>query len=180
MWILHISDSCILWKAWVVDICTVCVHLFTLRWHHNGLDSISNHQPHHCLLNRLYGRRSMKTSKLRVTGLCAGNSPGTGEFPAQMASNTKNVSIWWRLHGEGNFNHSSMCEVWWTVPHFHHVFLFHSRITFFTKACLSWIYYPGCQFRCVVSCSCLISKTDQVASGSLGGSRNGNGGDKIE
>ena len=27
------------------------------------------------------------------------NSPGTGEFPAQMASNAENVSIWWRLHG---------------------------------------------------------------------------------
>ena len=25
--------------------------------------------------------------------LCAGNSPGTGEFPAQMASNAENVSI---------------------------------------------------------------------------------------
>ena len=30
-----------------------------------------------------------KTLKLRVTGLCAGNSPGTGEFPAQMASNAE-------------------------------------------------------------------------------------------
>ena len=39
-----------------------------------------------------------KTSKLCVTGLCAGNSPGTGEFPAQMASNAENVSIWWRHH----------------------------------------------------------------------------------
>ena len=39
-----------------------------------------------------------KTSKLRVTGLCAGNSPGTGEFPAQMASYAENVSIWWRHH----------------------------------------------------------------------------------
>ena len=29
-----------------------------------------------------------------------GNSPGTGEFPAQMASNAENVSIWWRHHGE--------------------------------------------------------------------------------
>ena len=28
-------------------------------------------------------RRSKKKSKLRVTGLCAGNSPVTGEFPAQ-------------------------------------------------------------------------------------------------
>ena len=44
-------------------------------------------------------RRSKKTSKPRVTGLCAGNSPETGEFPAQMASNTENVSIWWRHHG---------------------------------------------------------------------------------
>ena len=34
-----------------------------------------------------------KTSKLRVTGLCAGNSPGTGEFPAQMASYAENVAI---------------------------------------------------------------------------------------
>ena len=31
--------------------------------------------------------------KLRVTGLCAGYSPVTGEFPAQMASNAENVSI---------------------------------------------------------------------------------------
>ena len=54
--------------------------------------------PHHCLLNRLFRRRSKKTSKLRVTGLCAGSSPGTGEFPAQMASNVVNVSIWWRHH----------------------------------------------------------------------------------
>ena len=37
-----------------------------------------------------------KTLKLRVTGLCVGNSPG--EFPAQMASNAENVSIWWRHH----------------------------------------------------------------------------------
>ena len=35
---------------------------------------------------------------LCVTGLCVGNSPGTGEFPAQMASNAENVSIWWRHH----------------------------------------------------------------------------------
>ena len=39
-----------------------------------------------------------QTSKLRVTGLCTGNSPGTGEFPAQMASNAESVSIWWRHH----------------------------------------------------------------------------------
>ena len=36
--------------------------------------------------------------KFRVTGLCAEYSPGTGEFPAEMASNAENVSIWWRHH----------------------------------------------------------------------------------
>ena len=54
-----------------------------------------------CLLNRLFRRRSKKISKLRVTGLCAGNSPATGEFPAQMASYAENVSIWWRHHDVG-------------------------------------------------------------------------------
>ena len=28
-----------------------------------------------------------------------GNSPVTGEFPAQKASNAENVSSWWRHHG---------------------------------------------------------------------------------
>ena len=35
-------------------------------------------------------------SKLRVSGICVGNSPVTGEFPAQRASNAENASIWWR------------------------------------------------------------------------------------
>ena len=79
-------------KWWAVRLVT------SLWWCHNGRDSVSNHQPHHCLFNRLFRRRSKKTSKLCVTGLCVGNSPGTGEFPAQMASNAGNVSIWWRHH----------------------------------------------------------------------------------
>ena len=47
----------------------------TLQWRHNARDGVSNHQPRHCLLNRLFRRRSKKTSKLSVTGLCAGDSP---------------------------------------------------------------------------------------------------------
>ena len=46
-----------------------------LHWRHNDQDSVSNHQPHGCLLNGLFRRRSKKTSKLRATGLCVGNSP---------------------------------------------------------------------------------------------------------
>ena len=48
------------------------------------------------LTNCLFRRISKKISKLRVTGLCVGNSPVTGEFLAQMASNVENVSIWRR------------------------------------------------------------------------------------
>ena len=70
-----------------------------LQWRHNGHHGVSYHQPHHCLHNRLFRHRWKKTSKLRVTGLCVGNSPVTGEFPAQMAGNAENVSIWWSHHG---------------------------------------------------------------------------------
>ena len=59
----------------------VCVCEFTLQWRHNGRDSVSNHQPHDCSLNRLFRRRSKKTSKLRVTGLCVGNSWGPVNSP---------------------------------------------------------------------------------------------------
>ena len=72
--------------------------MYSLQWRHNDHDGVSNHQPHHCLLSRLFWRRSNKTSKFRVTGLCAGNSPG----PAQRASKAENVSIWWRHHVHQN------------------------------------------------------------------------------
>ena len=46
-----------------------------IQWCHNEREGISNHQPYDCLLNRLFRSRSIKTSKFRVTGLCAENSP---------------------------------------------------------------------------------------------------------
>ena len=71
-----------------------------LQWRHNGRDCVSNHQPHDSLLHHVFRRRSKKTSKLRVTGLCEGNPPETGEIPAQKANNAENAgSIWWRHHG---------------------------------------------------------------------------------
>ena len=57
------------------------------------LKSVSNNQSHDCFLSLLFRRRSMKISKLRVTYLCEGNSPMTGEFLAQKASNAETVSI---------------------------------------------------------------------------------------
>ena len=65
-----------------------CIDRRTLQWRYNERDGVSNHQPHDLyhqphdwLLKRLFGCRSKKTSKLRVTGLCEGNSPVTGDFP---------------------------------------------------------------------------------------------------
>ena len=72
--------------------------IMSLQWRHNRGDSVSNHQPHDCLLNRLFRHRWKKTPKFRVTGLCEGNKPVTGEFPTQRASNAENISIWWRHH----------------------------------------------------------------------------------
>ena len=69
-----------------------------LQWRHNKHDSGSSHQLYDCLINRLFNAQIKETSKPRVTGLWAGNSPVTGEFPAQRASNAENVSIWWRHH----------------------------------------------------------------------------------
>ena len=68
----------------------------SLWWRHNGRDSVSNHQPHDCLLNCIFRRKLKKTSKLRATGLCRGEFTGDRWIPAQMASNAGNVSIWWR------------------------------------------------------------------------------------
>ena len=92
-----------------VSIPSSCNHQIShsaLQWCHNECDGISNHQPHDCLPNRLFQRRSKKSSKLRVTGLCAGNSPVTGEFPAQRSVTRKYLHLMmssWTAH------HSAEC-----------------------------------------------------------------------
>ena len=47
---------------------------------------VSNHQPRGCLLNCLFRRRPKKTSKFRITGLCAGNSPGPMNSPRHLVT----------------------------------------------------------------------------------------------
>ena len=69
-----------------------------------GPISVSNHQPHDCLLNLLFRRRSKKISKIRVTGLCAVNSPGTGEFPHKWPVTRKMFP----------FDDVIMSKLWWT------------------------------------------------------------------
>ena len=55
--------------------------VFSLQWHHNDHGGVWNQQPRGCLLNCLFRCRWKKTPKLRVTGLCEGNSPGPVNSP---------------------------------------------------------------------------------------------------
>ena len=48
-----------------------------LQGHHDERDGVSYHQHLDCLLGRLLRRKSKKTSKLCVNGLCEGNPPVT-------------------------------------------------------------------------------------------------------
>ena len=72
--------SVTLWNA-VDEVGQVASTNQALHWRHNDHDDVSNHQPHGCLLNCLFRHRSKKTSKLCITGLCAGNSPGPVNSP---------------------------------------------------------------------------------------------------
>ena len=103
---INLKHSIEIRKLFTIFLWDQSMKCYTLRWRHNGGDSVSNHQPYDCLLNRLWRRKWKETSKLRVTGLCAGNSLGPSEFPTQMASNPENVSIWWRHHGLNEWQQS--------------------------------------------------------------------------
>ena len=106
-------------------------HVSSLQWRHNGHYGASNHQPHHCLLNRWFGQRSKKTSKLRVTGLCEGNSPVTCAFLSQRASNAVNVSIW--------------CHHVWSLKN--NDMLYHFSMESLTKICIPLIMPNSCTVR---------------------------------
>ena len=110
MWLCGIVHALGMAYAIQKALFVVLIHsyaLLILQWRYNGRDDVSNHHPHGCLLNRLFGRGSKKTSKLRVNGLCGGNSPVTGEFPAQRASNEGNVSIFHKA-----WSYTTWQDVW--------------------------------------------------------------------
>ena len=89
---------------------------FALQWRHSECDGVSNHQLHDCLLNRYSRSRSRKTSKLRANGPCERIHRSPGNSPHKGPVTRKNVSIWWRHHGQRYspwwmflFNTLSMC-----------------------------------------------------------------------
>ena len=75
-------------------------------------DSVSNHQPHHCLPNRLFKAQIKENIKAPRHWPLWGEFTRDGEFPAQRASNAENVSIWWRHHEHGFFSLQSRPQTW--------------------------------------------------------------------
>ena len=92
----------------------LCSTIAILQWRHDGHDGFSNHQPHDCLLNLLSRRKSKKTSKLRVTGIYAGNSPWIPRTKCQWRGK---CSIGWRQHGDGCKHCMQSCYDWPCLTH---------------------------------------------------------------
>ena len=112
------------------------IYCSSLRWHHNGRDSISNHQPHDCL--PFIQTQIKENIKAPCHWPLCGNSPGTGEFPVQMASNAENVSIWLRHHVKqvpGSTDHP--CVEAWAMTGIVARLSFAEKITRY-KRCPSW------------------------------------------
>ena len=97
------------------------MYLLTLQWRHNERNGLSNDRRLGRLRNRLFRRRSKKTQKLRVTGLCEGNPPVTGVFPSQRASNAEKclhlMTLTWTLFMI-RWNYVS---TWYVGSHLRHV-----------------------------------------------------------
>ena len=140
-------------------------HISYLRWRHNRCDGVSNHRRSDSL-NRLFRRRSSKTSKLSVTGLRWGDSPVTAKFPAQRASNAENVSIWWRhridMHNRIRQLYATLwfwCGlILWITSQYGAIvdFIYHSYLLwkqlplkFEKRISWRWLFYHECLFNSV-------------------------------
>ena len=92
---------------------------YASQWRHNGRDGVSNHPRPDYLLNRLFKRRSKKTSKLRLTGLCEGNLPVTNEFPSQRVNKQR---VLMHRHQGWNVRHG-LCHIYMRYLYIYELFI---------------------------------------------------------
>ena len=92
---------------------------------------------------------------LCVTGLCAANSPLTGELPAQRASNAGNVSIWWHYQTKKNRSREIMASTPLTVKWQH----FRYERPVWTQSLTFW---PGDVRNFVTSWVVLVPNIKQI------------------
>ena len=113
--------------------------LAALQWRHNERDGYSNHQPCDYLLNRLFRRRSKKTSAFRLTCLCEGNPPMTDGSPHKRPVTRKMLP----------FDMASSWRVFlaaFNAPRVDRKFLVHGRLTVFRVAIgIRSIHNAACQ-----------------------------------
>ena len=99
------AETCMLWflHDFITDIFNCYKYRYWYIVHHNDviMGAIASQITSLTIVySTVYSDADQRKHQSRVTGLCAGNSPGTvpGEFPAQMTSSAENVFIWWRRH----------------------------------------------------------------------------------
>ena len=128
-----------------------------MQWRHTESDGVSNHRGLDCLLNRLFRRRSKKISKPRVPGLCKGNLPVIGKFPAHKWPETQKMfpfnDVIMPCHHFGSSNGLNQC--WhvlnWAWQQISMIFLKEIR-KFSRKTCLNVVCEMAdilCQPQCV-------------------------------
>ena len=141
-----------------------------LQWRHNDHNGVSNHQPHGCLLNCLFRRRSEKTSKLRVTGLCVWNSPGPVNSPHKGPVTRKMFPfddvIMWAWHGSNRTitKHNKAEQNTKNIHHVHNIQI-KSEVTrtWYILVSEYVLFEQDCRHRCKIPLH-LLKKT---ASGTL-------------
>ena len=95
------------------------LHRYSFQWRHNGYDSVPNHQPHDCLLNRLFRRRSKKISKLRGIHRRPVNSPHKWPVTRKMFSFDDVIMIVPRTNFYFGSNFNTDSDVTNASPCFH-------------------------------------------------------------
>ena len=113
MFLWHAHNDCRS-KLNFLDFVSSTIEIFILKkiWQSTAYCYIYANPSHACILQCCafhYSDAIMSTMASQITSLMivcstvysrrrSGNSPVTGEFPAQRASNAENVSIWWCHH----------------------------------------------------------------------------------
>ena len=85
-------------KAGHSSICVLCGAFNQLQERHNERDSVSNHQPHDCLLNRLFKAQIKENIEAPRHWPLWEEFTGDRWIPRTKASSAENASIWWRHH----------------------------------------------------------------------------------
>ena len=85
--------------------CISCQYFHSLRWPHNGPDSVSNQQLHDCLLNRLLGCRSKKHQSSASLAFVRGIHRGPGNSPHKWPVTRKMFP----------FDDVIMCKIGWLL-----------------------------------------------------------------